>query len=260
MTAPSYGSTGSAPMYLAESKIKVGEHVTGEWLGLTWNIDTIMSTALAGVIVLALAFFVRWKMTSGKPNTVQMYFEVLTVQMRQQIESSIGMRIAPFVLPLAVTLFTYILVANWIGTIPWQYGTADGASHEVLKTPSSDVNFVYALALFVFVWYHLAGIKRRGIVGHPVALVKGHAVGLAPINVIEEIAKPVSLSLRLFGNMFAGGTMLAVIALFPSYILWAPNALWKAFDLFVGLIQAFIFSLLTILYFSQAMEKSDDHH
>ena len=53
--------------------------------------------------------------------------------------------------------------------------------------------------------------------------------------------------------------MLAVIAMFPAYILWAPNALWKSFDLFVGLIQAFIFSLLTVLYFSQAME-TEDHH
>jgi F-type H+-transporting ATPase subunit a len=80
---------------------------------------------------------------------------------------------------------------------------------------------------------------------------------LAPINLVEEIAKPISLSLRLFGNIFAGGILVGLIALFPPYILWAPNAIWKAFDLFVGLIQAFIFALLTILYFSQAMEMED---
>lgn len=256
MTALTHGVD---TMTLAEAKIEVGHHTTAKWFGFTVNTDTILATAIAAVIVLALAFIVRWKMTSKKPNTVQLYWEVLTVQMRQQIESSIGMKIAGFVLPLAVTLFTYILIANWVGVIPTQYADHEGVSKEILKTPSSDVNFVYALALFVFVWYHAAGIRRRGILGHPWKLIKGHAIGLAPINVIEEIAKPVSLSLRLFGNMFAGGTMLAVIALFPAYILWAPNALWKSFDLFVGLIQAFIFALLTILYFSQAME-TDDHH
>ncbi len=245
------------------ASIEVGHHKEAEFLGMTFNVDTIMASALAAVIVIGLAFVLKAKVTSGKPNTVQIYFETITVQMRQQIEQGIGMKIAGFVLPLAVTLFTYILIANWIGVIPWQYGSTndegESVAHEVLMTPSGDVNFVYAMALFVFVWYHAAGVKRRGIIGHPVKLVKGHAIGLAPINIIEEIAKLVSLSLRLFGNMFAGGTMLAVIAMFPAYILWAPNALWKSFDLFVGLIQAFIFSLLTVLYFSQAME-TEDHH
>ncbi len=61
---------------------------------------------------------------------------------------------------------------------------------------------------------------------------------MAPINIIEELAKPISLALRLFGNIFAGGILVALIAMFPWYIQWAPNAIWKTFDLFVGLIQA----------------------
>ncbi|MEE4022547.1 F0F1 ATP synthase subunit A [Gordonia sp. PKS22-38] len=249
--------------YLAESTIEVGHHTEVEWFGLTFNLDTIISTSIAALVVIALAFVVRFKVTSKRPNTVQLYFETLTGQMRSQIENSIGMKIAPYLLPLAVTLFTFILIANWIGVLPVQYGTtnAEGldVSHELLKTPTSDVNFVYALALFVFVGYHLAGFRRRGLLGHPARLVKGHAIGLAPINIIEELAKPVSLSLRLFGNMFAAATMLAVIALLPAWGMWLPNALWKSFDLFVGFIQAFIFSLLTILYFSQATEMEDHH-
>ena len=58
----------------------------------------------------------------------------------------------------------------------------------------------------------------------------------------------------------AGGIMVALIAMFPAWIMWAPNAIWKSFDLFVGLIQAFIFALLTVLYFSQSMELDDEHH
>lgn len=244
----------------AEGAISPGHHetVVGPF-GWDYNLDTILSTVIAAIVVLILAFVLKSKVTStGVPSGVQLFWETITIQMRQQVESSIGMRVAPFVLPLAVTLFTYILVANWLAVLPVQYGKGEG-SGELFAPAASDINFVLALVAVVFLSYHAAGIKARGIIGHPVKLVKGHAIGLAPINIIEELAKPISLALRLFGNLFAGTVMVALIALFPAYIMWLPNAIWKSFDLFVGLIQAFIFALLTILYFSQAME-TDEHH
>ncbi|HME48891.1 F0F1 ATP synthase subunit A [Mycobacterium sp.] len=244
---------------LAEAAIEVGQHDTVKWFGMSVNLDTVLSTAIAAAIVIALAFFLRAKVTSsGVPGGVQLFWEAITVQMRNQIETAIGMRIAPFVLPLAVTLFVFILIANWLSVLPVQYTDKSGHTHELLKPPASDINFVLALAVFVFVCYHAAGIWRRGIIGHPLKLLKGHVAFLAPINLVEEIAKPISLSLRLFGNIFAGGILVSLIALFPPWIMWAPNAIWKSFDLFVGAIQAFIFALLTILYFSQSMEL-DEH-
>jgi F-type H+-transporting ATPase subunit a len=244
---------------LAEAQIEVGAHHHATWLGLTVNTDTIISTAIAGAIVIALAFFLRYKITStGVPSGVQLFWEAITVQMRGQIEAAIGMRIAPFVLPLAVTIFVFILISNWLSVLPLQY-EEHGKTTEVLTPAAGDINFVLALALFVFVSYHGAGIWRRGIIGHPIKLLKGHVAFLAPINLVEELAKPISLSLRLFGNIFAGGILVSLIALFPAWIMWAPNAIWKSFDLFVGAIQAFIFSILTILYFSQAMELDEDH-
>lgn len=245
---------------LAEGAIEVGHHEEARWFGMTVNTDTVLATVIAAVIVIGLAFFLRAKVTSsGVPGGVQLFWESITVQMRNQIESAIGMKIAPFVLPLAVTLLVFILIANWLSVLPVQYTDSSGATHELLKPPASDINFVLALALFVFICYNAAGIWRRGIIGHPVKLLKGHVAVLAPINLVEELAKPISLSLRLFGNIFAGGILVALIALFPPYILWLPNAVWKSFDLFVGAIQAFIFALLTILYFSQSMEL-DEHH
>jgi F-type H+-transporting ATPase subunit a len=246
---------------LAGTAIEVGHHTTATWFGLTVNTDTVLATAIAAVIVIALALFLRAKVTStGVPGGVQLFFEAITVQMRSQIESAIGMKIAPFVLPLSVTIFVFVLVSNWLSVLPVQYTDSHGVTTELLKPPASDINYVMALALFVFVAYHAAGIWRRGPFGHLKKLVTGHVALLAPINIVEEIAKPISLSLRLFGNMFAGGILVALIALFPYYILWAPNAIWKMFDLFVGLIQAFIFALLTILYFSQSMELDEDSH
>jgi len=245
---------------LADASIEVGQHDTVQWFGMTVNIDTVLSTAIAAVIVIGLAFFLRAKVTSsGVPNGVQLFWEAITIQMRNQIETTIGMRIAPFVLPLAVTLFVFILVANWLAVLPLQYTDKSGHTHELLKPAAADINFVLALALFVFVCYHAAGIYRRGLLGYPLKLLKGHVAFLAPINLVEELAKPISLSLRLFGNIFAGSILVALIALFPAWIMWLPNAIWKSFDLFVGAIQAFIFALLTILYFSQSMELDEDH-
>jgi F-type H+-transporting ATPase subunit a len=244
---------------LAEAKIEVGAHHHATWLGLTVDTDTVISTAIAAAIVIALAFFLRAKVTStGVPSGVQLFWEAITEQMRGQIEAAIGMRIAPFVLPLAVTIFVFILISNWLSVLPLQY-EEHGKTTEVLTPAAGDINYVLALALFVFVCYHGAGIWRRGIIGHPIKLLKGHVAFLAPINLVEELAKPISLSLRLFGNIFAGGILVSLIALFPAWIMWAPNAIWKSFDLFVGAIQAFIFSILTILYFSQAMELEEDH-
>ena len=152
---------------LAEGAIEVGHHETANWFGLTVNVDTVASTALAAIIVIALAFLLRAKVTSsGVPGGVQLFFEAITIQMRNQIEAAIGMRIAPFVLPLAVTLFVYILISNWLSVLPVQYSSkAGGAPKELFAPPASDINYVLALALFVFICYHLAGIWRAGPIG-----------------------------------------------------------------------------------------------
>ena len=241
--------------------IHVGVHEPiWHWFGMTINGDTVIATAITAVIVIALAFFLRAKVTStGVPGGVQLFFEAITIQMRNQIEGAIGMKIAPFVLPLAVAIFVFILVCNWLSVLPVQYSNEHGV-HELLSSAAADINFVLALALLVFCGYHLAGFWRRGLIGHPIRVLKGHVAILAPINLVEEFAKPVSLSLRLFGNIFAGGILVSLIALLGPVFMVAPNAIWKSFDLFVGLIQAFIFALLTILYFSQAMELEEDHH
>ncbi|EUA50073.1 ATP synthase A chain family protein [Mycobacterium xenopi 3993] len=106
---------------LADAQIEVGEHATAKWFGLTVNTDTVLSTVIAAIIVIALAFYLRAKVTStGVPSGVQLFFEAITIQMRNQIESTIGMRIAPFVLPLAVTIFVFILISNWLAVLPLQ--------------------------------------------------------------------------------------------------------------------------------------------
>src|ERR1041384_1562602 len=113
--------------YHAEGAIEVGHHTEAHWFGLTVNTDTVLATAIAAVIVLALAFVLRAKVTAtGVPGGVQLFWEALTIQMRNQIESAIGMKVAPLVLPLSIAIFVFILISNWLAVLPLQYGGSDG--------------------------------------------------------------------------------------------------------------------------------------
>src|ERR1700738_1470500 len=129
--------------FLADAAIEVGHHETANWFGWTVNTDTVLATAGAAAGALGLAFFLRAKVTStGVPGGVQLFWEAITLQLRDQIETAIGMKIAPFVLPLAVTLFVFILVANWLSVLPVQFTRATGGTHELFAPPASDINFV----------------------------------------------------------------------------------------------------------------------
>ncbi len=238
------------PAVHAVRNIDVTHYPSVTVFGVSFHIVTIIASAVGAGVVLALAFFARAKITSsGVPSGPQLFFEAVTKQLRDQLEAQIGMRVAPFVLPLSVTLFVLVLFTNWVSVLETPTGSRD-----ILEPATADVSFVAALTAVVFVWYHLAGMRRRGPLRHVSMTAKGHVAALAPFNIIEELAKPVSLTLRLFGNLYAGSVMVILISLFPWYILWAPNIVWKIFDMFIGLIQAFVYALLTILYFSQAME------
>lgn len=243
--------------YLAASaNVTVGDHPEWHFLGLTFNSDTIISTLVASAILLIVGFVVRAKATSGPPNGIQLFFETIIGFLRAQIDGLIGMRVAPYVLPLSVTLFFYILVSNWLSVLPLNVG-----GHELLPPPASDVNFVYPLALMVFIWKHLSGARvHHGLGRQVVHTLKGHSTPLFLFWIIEEISGLMSHALRLFGNVLAGGIMLSVIAaILPVEINWALNGAWKLFDLFIGAVQAFIFALLTVIYFSQAMENREAH-
>jgi F-type H+-transporting ATPase subunit a len=226
---------------LAAGTINPGQHPTFQLFGLTFNADTIWSTAIAGGFVVLMGVLIARRASSGVPSKPQLAWESIVSSIETQVEDAIGVRVAPFVVPLAVAIFSFILVANWVEIIPTQ---------EKLVSPTADVNLTFAMALFVIIWVHVFGVRRRGAKDY-----FGHFFKpwyLAPINVIEEIAKPVTLAMRLFGNIFSGGIMIALIGLLPAFILWLPTVIWKLFDMGIGVIQAFIFALLTILYFSFA--------
>lgn len=232
-----------------DGEIKPGDHWTGEFLGLTFNIDTIIGTVIAGAIVCGLGLYMARGATRGKPSGLQVAFEALTAWVQTQLRDQMGVRTPRGVIGLCVALFAFILTCNWMAALPTEH---------YIPPPTADVNLVYPLMLLVIIWVNVAGIRQNGIKGYLGHLTKPY-VALAPIEFITlYFSRPVSLALRLWGNIFAGGIMVSIIALLPAYILWAPTAVWKLFDMFVGVIQALIFTLLTIIYFSDAVGSDDD--
>ncbi len=239
----------SAPVVLAAEEIKPGEHWTGEFFGLTFNLDTIIATVIAGAILCSLGLYMARGVTHGRPTKLQLVFEALTAWVQGQVREGMGRRAPRGVVSLAITLFAFILICNLLAALP---------SEHVLPPPTADVNLAYPMMILVIIWVQVAGIRANGAKRHFGHLTKPYAF-LAPFEFITQyFARPVSLSLRLWGNIFAGGIMVSIITLLPAYILWAPNAAWKLFDMFIGVIQALIFALLTVIYFSEAVGSDEE--
>jgi F-type H+-transporting ATPase subunit a len=237
--------------------IHPGEHPEGHFLGMTFNLDTIWCTLIAGGIVVALGFWARAQLTKPGtghvPSKLQMIWEAVVNEVQTQVEDNLG-HVNPFVVPLAVALFFFILIANWLELIPSELN-----KHvHLLPAPTADTNLTYAMALMVMVGVWVFGIRQKGLGGYLKHFLEPYPV-LLPLNILEELVKPITLALRLFGNIFAGGIMLALIAAISGWIAWAPNIVWKLFDMFIGGIQAFIFALLTVLYFGMAGGDHGDH-
>ena len=241
-----------------DTEIEIGHHVTAGSGFATFNLDTIWTTGVAALAVLLLGFLARRALTRNPddhvPTKLQLFWETIVKQVNDQVEDNLG-KIHPYVAPLAISLFFFILFANWLELLPTEL------NHDTHLTPAptADTNLTYAMAILVMVSVWVYGIRQKGVKGYFRHFIEPFPI-LLPLNVLEELIKPLTLALRLFGNIFAGGIMLALIGLLPFYALWAPNLLWKLFDMAIGGIQAFIFALLTVLYFAMAGAGHGDDH
>jgi F-type H+-transporting ATPase subunit a len=217
---------------------EIGVHKVAQWAGLTFNIDTLYMTWLSMAIVIVLAVLATRKIAlvpSGWQNVMEMVMEWLL----EQLDATVG-RNGRKLAPLIITLFIFLLVSNWLGLIPG------------FSSPTSDLNTTLGLALMVIALVHVLGVSRRGI-----RYFKHFFEPYIPfvlINLIEEIAKPVTLACRLFGNILAGEVLIVVLGLLVPYFV---PTLWLAFSVFIGAVQAFIFTMLSISYLSGSLR--DDH-
>ncbi len=243
-------------MLYAAKQIEVGVHPTVHLLGLAIDVDIVTSTLVAMAIFLTLGFVMRSRVTDGVPGKLQVIWEFIVEQVSELAQSVMGERGKKFV-PIGVTVFLFILICNWLELIP--SALRPGISSEIIPAPTGDVNLPLAMALLVIVWVHIESFRARKFKGYFAHYVQPYAA-LAPINVIEEITKPITMTFRLFGNLFSGGLMILVMTtLLPIYVVPFGEIIWKPFDLFIGAIQAFIFMLLTVLYFGMATSHEEEH-
>ena len=148
-------STAVPAILPAEVEIHPGEHPTGHFLGMTWNLDTIWVTVVAGLIVILLGFWVRGQLTKKTedevPTKLQLVWETIVKEVETQVEENLG-RVHPYVVPLAVALFFFILIANWIEVIP----TEPNKHIHLLPSPTADTNLTYAMGAIamVSVWVY----------------------------------------------------------------------------------------------------------
>jgi F-type H+-transporting ATPase subunit a len=252
----------------AAVEIHPGEHPEGHWLGMTWNLDTIWVTVVAGLIVCVLGVIARNQLTKQTddhvPTKLQLIWEGVVKEVQTQVEDNLG-RVHPYVVPLAVALFFFILIANWLEVIP----TEPNKHVHLLPSPTADTNLTYAMGFIAMISVWVYGIRKKGVKGYFKHYMEPYPI-LLPLELLQDLLKPITLALRLFGNIFAGGIMIALIGALVSiapghipvggFFAVILTVVWKLFDtMFLGALQAFIFALLTVLYFGMAGAEHDVH-
>ena len=201
----------------------------------TFNLEVMVMTWI--VILLLLLF--GWACSSRRsmvPNRFQVVGELLVSKLYELTEDAMGKELAKTYAPMVCALFLFLVLCNWIGIIPH------------LEEPTKDLNTPLSLGLMGFAIAHYVGIKTKGFK----AYIKEYfepMFFMMPLNLIGELAKIVSISFRLFGNIM-GGSIIILVVSYLTYDIVLPPFLNAFFGFFVGAIQAFVFTMLTVVYIS----------
>ncbi len=251
-----------------------GEWVWNHCAGNFWtiNVDSMFFSVLLGVVFILMFRRVAKNATSGVPGRFQAAIEAIFEFIDTSVKETFHGK-STFIAPLALTIFVWVFFMNLMDLIPvdWLPMIGQAVNVPYLKVvPTTDVNVTFGMSLTVFVLVIIYTVRAKGVTGfiaeltlHPVAPpTKGLGIIAAPFiiafNFILEsvalLAKPLSLSLRLFGNMFAGELIFILIALLGVWQLPLHFG-WAVFHILIVTLQAFIFMMLTVVYLALAVEK-----
>jgi F-type H+-transporting ATPase subunit a len=251
------------------------------------NLDSVFFSVLLAVLFGGTFYLAARHATTGVPGKFQNFIEWVVELVDSQVKDVFHGQ-SKLIAPLALTIFCWVFLFNALDVLPLDLlpGVAGAAGLGHLRVvPSTDLNIVFGLSLTVFVLIIFYSIKMKGLVGflgefalHPLRIKNPLAqAAVAPFNIVVELAsflaRPVSLALRLYGNMFAGEMVFILIALLTLTYGFAGLAsvggwlgtlgtlilgiAWSIFDLAIGFLQAFIFAILTVVYLSQASQHHD---
>lgn len=202
---------------------------------ITINLEVIVMTWIVFAVLIVLGLFASHK-RSILPRPIQIFGELIVSMLYGLTEDALGKELAKKYGPLICALFMFLLLSNWLGIIP------------LLEEPTKDLNTTLGLGLMGFIIAHYAGIKSKGFKDY----IKEYfqpIFFMMPLNLIGELAKIVSISFRLFGNIM-GGSIIILVVSHLTYSVILPPFLYAFFALFVGTIQAFVFTMLTVVYIS----------
>lgn len=252
----------------------IKHHLTNASVGegfWTWHVDTLAWSILLGLVFILSFRSVAKKATVGVPGKFQCFVEMIVEFVGQSVRDTFHGK-NPLIAPLALTIFVWVLLMNFMDIIPvdflpslaqWIGGLMGYDPHDVYMkvVPTTDLNMTAALALGVFVLMIYYSIKIKGFGGfmkelyaHPFNTPWLYWFNFI-LEVIALIAKPMSLALRLFGNLYAGELIFILIAGLIGVWQLPAHFIWAAFHLLVIPLQAFIFMMLTIVYLSLAHEE-----
>ena len=228
-----------------------------EFMGLWFNLSNVLMITVASLIVFIIAV-IGTRNLSRKPTGMQNFMEWIMDFIKNIINSSMDWKTGGRFHLLGLTLIMYVFVSNMIG-LPF----AITVGHELWwKSPTADPVVTLTLAVMVTALSHYYGVKLKGVKEYGKDYFR--PVGfLFPLKLLEEFSNTLTLGLRLYGNIYAGEILLALLAgglasTFSGALVAAlPTIVWQGFSIFVGSIQAFIFTLLTMVYISHKV--SSDH-
>ncbi|MGM8211410.1 F0F1 ATP synthase subunit A [Virgibacillus sp. W0430] len=237
-----------------------GAPIVENVFGISWldfNLSNVLMIAVTSLIVFVLCVLGARKIEM-KPSGAQNVMEWILDFIKGMINDTMDWKTGKVFLPLALTLFTYILVGNMLGVI------TNGVFGDELwwKSPTADPGITLTLSTMVILLSHFYGIKLRGGKEYFLDYFRPIPV-LFPIKLIEEFANTLTLGLRLFGNLYAGEVLLALLVGLTTSGVFGflggaiPFLAWQGFSIFIGGIQAFIFTMLTLVFISHKV--SNEH-
>lgn len=224
------------------------EHLVKTIGGLTVNLDTLI-TMWAVMFVLILVAFISTRKLSIFPTKMQAIAEAVVGMFVDLTNSMIGGKDAKKHVPLAASLFLFIVTANLCGQLPLRlYHLSKGE----LASPTNDINLTAAMAVIVLFYYVGAGIKKKKFKFflHEFSFV---GIVMSLVELLEMFTRPLSLAIRLFANIFAGEVLVSIALGAMAYLLPLPIML---FEILVAFIQATVFMMLTIAYIGSAVGES----
>jgi F-type H+-transporting ATPase subunit a len=220
---------------------QIGKRETIMAAGFTFNIKTLEMTWTAMAVTLLIAI-VGTQSLKVVPTGWQNVLEMVVTGLHGQMDATMGTKGRNMLAPFIITLFLFLLVSNLLGLVPG------------MASPTNDLNTTMGLALLVICLMHGLGLYLKGFkyIKHffepfPVFII---------INIIEEIAKPITLAFRLFGNILAGEILIIILLQIATWFI-VPSVCWLAFSIFISCIQAFIFTMLSIAYLANAVKEDE---